>query len=81
MRRALASFDHATAAALAAVIRSYQLVLSPLLGRNCRYEPSCSQFAAEAVRRHGALHGGWMAARRILRCHPWGGPGGYDPVD
>ena len=61
------------------LIRSYQLVLSPMLPASCRYVPSCSAYAAEAVERYGAVRGGWMAARRIARCHPFR-PGGYDPV-
>lgn len=60
-------------------IRGYQLVLSPMLPRACRYEPSCSAYAIEALDRHGPLKGCWLALRRIARCHPWGGHG-YDPV-
>lgn len=60
-------------------ITAYQRVLSPLLPHACRFEPSCSSFAAEAIARHGVLRGVWMAARRIGRCHPFN-PGGYDPV-
>jgi hypothetical protein len=66
-------------AALTAPIRLYQWTLSPLLGVNCRYAPSCSEYAAEALATHGAIRGGWLAMRRIARCHPWGGSG-YDPV-
>lgn len=61
------------------LIRVYQLLLSPLLGSNCRFHPSCSHYAADALRTHGSLKGSWLALRRILRCHPWH-PGGYDPV-
>lgn len=61
------------------LIRGYQWLLSPLLGECCRYYPSCSQYAVEAIERHGCWRGGWLALRRLLRCHPWG-PGGYDPV-
>ncbi|HET7422003.1 MAG TPA: membrane protein insertion efficiency factor YidD [Gemmatimonadales bacterium] len=64
---------------LAGLIRGYQIVLSPLLPPSCRFHPSCSQYALEAVTRHGALKGGWLAARRLARCHPFH-PGGYDPV-
>lgn len=61
------------------LIRGYQLFLSPILPASCRYQPTCSQYALEAVERFGALKGGWLALRRIGRCHPWGGFG-YDPV-
>ena len=64
---------------LAALIRGYQAAISPLLPPSCRFHPSCSQYALEAVTRHGALRGGWLAARRLARCHPFH-PGGYDPV-
>ena len=62
-----------------AAIRLYQLLLAPLLGPACRYEPSCSRFAAEAIERHGLVRGSWLSARRLSRCHPLGGHG-YDPV-
>ncbi|MDX2193557.1 MAG: membrane protein insertion efficiency factor YidD [Gemmatimonadales bacterium] len=64
---------------LLGVIRAYQRVLSPLNPPVCRFHPSCSHFAAEAIERYGARRGGWMALKRLLRCHPWH-PGGYDPV-
>ncbi len=60
-------------------IRAYQLTASALVGRQCRYLPTCSDYAAEAVRRHGVWPGGWMAAARLCRCHPFGA-WGYDPV-
>lgn len=63
-----------------ALIRAYQFVVRPLLVGSCRFVPTCSEYAIEAVRRHGVLRGGWLGSRRILRCHPWGGAGGYDPV-
>ena len=64
---------------LVALIRLYRYALSPVLPRNCRYHPTCSAYAIEALERHGVARGGWLALRRILRCHPWGGQG-YDPV-
>ena len=66
-------------AALLGLIRLYQLTLSPWLGRQCRYEPTCSHYAAEALQRFGVRRGVWLAAKRIGRCHPWG-RSGYDPV-
>ena len=64
---------------LATLIRGYQRFVSPALPPSCRFHPSCSQYALEAVTRHGALKGGWLAARRLARCHPFN-PGGFDPV-
>ncbi len=64
---------------LRALIRSYQWFLSPLLGPNCRFHPTCSSYALEAIEQHGALRGSWLGVRRICRCHPWN-EGGYDPV-
>jgi putative membrane protein insertion efficiency factor len=61
------------------LVRGYQVVLSPLLPAACRYYPSCSAYAIEALERHGAWHGGWLSLRRIARCHPFRA-GGYDPV-
>ena len=65
--------------ALLGLIRLYQLTLSPWLGRQCRYEPTCSVYATEAIQRFGVRRGSWLAAKRLGRCHPWGGSG-YDPV-
>jgi len=62
-----------------AMIAFYQNCISPLLPPTCRYTPTCSQYAVEAIKKYGALKGGWLAFRRILRCHPFGGSG-YDPV-
>jgi uncharacterized protein len=64
---------------LLALIRFYQYVISPLLGRRCRFFPSCSEYAAEAVHKHGASKGAGLALKRLSRCHPWN-PGGFDPV-
>ena len=60
-------------------ISIYRYALSPLLGRNCRYSPSCSQYCVEALVRHDLFVGGWLGIKRLLRCHPWGGSG-FDPV-
>lgn len=64
---------------LRGLIRGYQLLLSPVMGNNCRFAPSCSAYAIDAIGRHGAGYGLWLGFRRILRCHPWN-DGGYDPV-
>jgi len=66
-------------ALLRAAIRAYQLLLSPLIGPRCRHLPSCSDYAREALERHGSARGSWLALRRLARCHPWG-TSGYDPV-
>jgi putative membrane protein insertion efficiency factor len=64
---------------LIVLIRGYQYLISPLLGHHCRFVPSCSRYAAEAIAAHGARRGLWLALKRISRCHPWHA-GGYDPV-
>jgi uncharacterized protein len=64
---------------LAGLIRGYQRLISPILPPSCRFHPSCSQYALEAVTRYGALKGSWLATRRLARCHPFH-PGGFDPV-
>jgi uncharacterized protein len=69
----------AAGALLALPIRAYRLLVSPLLPPSCRFLPTCSDYALEALRRHGAGSGLYLALRRLLRCHPWGGSG-YDPV-
>jgi len=64
---------------LLALIRAYRYLLSPWWGGSCRFTPSCSSYAMEAIERHGSVRGGWLALRRIARCHPWCA-GGFDPV-
>lgn len=64
---------------LKGLIRGYQLFISPLLGPRCRFTPTCSQYALEAIEKYGACKGSFLAIKRICRCHPWN-PGGYDPV-
>ncbi|MDA9163555.1 membrane protein insertion efficiency factor YidD [Rickettsiaceae bacterium] len=65
---------------LLGVIWFYQFFLSPWLGRNCKYDPTCSAYAKEAIERHGAFKGGWLGVKRILRCHTFSKSFGYDPV-
>jgi hypothetical protein len=64
---------------LLGLLRGYQYAIRPLLGANCRFYPSCSDYAHEAIDRHGPARGSWLALRRLLRCHPYH-PGGFDPV-
>ena len=64
---------------LIGLVRAYQYLISPLLGPRCRFSPSCSHYACEALARHGALKGGYLSVRRVLRCHPFN-HGGWDPV-
>lgn len=61
------------------LVKAYRYAVSPMLAPNCRFEPSCSCYAVEALERHGAVRGSWLAAKRVSRCHPWH-PGGFDPV-
>ncbi|MFT6773865.1 MAG: putative membrane protein insertion efficiency factor [Paracoccaceae bacterium] len=79
IRKALSLASRALVLALSAPIHGYRLLLSPLIGRNCRYHPTCSAYALQALARHGPIRGLWLAIWRILRCHPWGGMGD-DPV-
>jgi len=62
-----------------ALVHAYQLLLSPFFGGTCRFEPSCSQYAIDAINQHGPRRGGWLALRRVVKCHPFG-PHGLDPV-
>lgn len=62
-----------------ALIKAYKLLLSPILPPSCRYLPTCSDYSAQAIQKYGPFKGGWLAIKRIARCHPWGGHG-YDPV-
>jgi len=61
------------------IIRGYQLIISPLLGSNCRFMPTCSEYAMESLRSHGLIKGSYLTIKRIGKCHPWGGHG-YDPI-
>lgn len=70
---------HALSLPLRWLIRAYQLLISPLLGPRCRFYPSCSTYALQALETHGALHGSWLSLQRLCRCHPLN-PGGWDPV-
>lgn len=78
VRSVLTGLAHVPAWILIGAVRIYQLTLSPLVGQVCRFQPSCSHYFIEAVRKYGALRGGWKGVCRICRCHPWN-PGGYDP--
>ena len=79
MERAKAAISAVAVWLLSAPIHVYRYCISPMLGPSCRFTPTCSQYALEALRRHGPVKGLYLAVRRILRCHPWGGSG-YDPV-
>lgn len=78
-QRSRSVFRRLCAWPLIVVVRFYQLCISPLTPPACRFTPTCSQYALEALRKYGPLKGGWLALRRLARCHPWGGSG-YDPV-
>jgi hypothetical protein len=77
--RGSADAPSGAARVLMATLRGYRRFVSPLLPPACRFEPTCSEYTLEAVRRHGAARGAWLGVRRLARCHPWH-PGGYDPV-
>ncbi|MCQ2272319.1 MAG: membrane protein insertion efficiency factor YidD [Bacteroidales bacterium] len=72
-------FCKGLAAIMIFLIKAYQWTLSPLIGRQCRYQPTCSNYGLEAIRKHGPFKGGWLTLKRVLSCNPWGGSG-YDPV-
>jgi uncharacterized protein len=79
VRASLAALDRALSLALQGLVLLYRYLLSPVLPHGCRFAPSCSLYAIEALQVHGAIRGGWLALRRIVGCHPWGGSG-FDPV-
>jgi len=79
IRRVGAGIGRALNLPLIGLVRLYQWAVSPWLGTNCRFEPTCSEYMLGALRRFGPVRGTWLGLRRILRCHPWGGAG-YDPV-
>ncbi|XXK31729.1 membrane protein insertion efficiency factor YidD [Rhodobacteraceae bacterium nBUS_24] len=67
--------------AISLPIYAYRLLLSPWVGKNCRYDPTCSAYALQALQRHGAIKGSWLSLRRIMKCHPWGGSGADEVPD
>ena len=79
MRRLYQGFKDLLSKMLIGLIRLYQMTLSPLIGRACRYTPTCSNYGIEAIRKHGPFKGSWLTLKRVLSCNPWGGSG-YDPV-
>ena len=79
MRFLWETFKNLLGAIFILLIKIYQYFISPLTGASCRYTPTCSQYGAEAIKKHGAFKGGWLTIKRIARCNPWGGHG-HDPV-
>ena len=79
MKKVLSFIIKLPANILILLIKIYQYTLSPFIGRNCRYTPTCSNYGIEAIRKYGAIKGGWLTIKRIASCNPWGGSG-YDPV-
>jgi putative membrane protein insertion efficiency factor len=73
------AFSRALSWPLIGLVKLYRVTLSPWLGMNCRFQPTCSEYTIEALKKYGIFKGAWLAAKRIVRCHPWGGSG-YDPV-
>ena len=71
--------SRALASGFLALVRGYRMLISPFFGARCRYQPTCSAYAEESLARYGVAVGGWLAIKRIARCHPWGGSG-YDPL-
>ena len=79
MKKMFHWFSKGLAAIMIGFIKLYQWTLSPLIGRACRYTPTCSNYGLEAIRKYGPFKGGWLTLKRVLSCNPWGGSG-YDPV-
>lgn len=79
MRKLYKLFCKGLAAIMIGLIKLYQMTLSPLIGRACRYTPTCSNYGIEAIRKYGPFKGGWLTLKRVASCNPWGGSG-YDPV-
>lgn len=79
MKRIFQLFSKGLASVMIGLIKLYQWTLSPLIGRACRYTPTCSNYGMEAIRKYGPFKGGWLTLKRIISCNPWGGSG-YDPV-
>ncbi|MCQ2285068.1 MAG: membrane protein insertion efficiency factor YidD [Bacteroidales bacterium] len=79
MKKIWTLFCKGLAAIMIGFIKLYQWTLSPLIGRSCRYTPTCSNYGLEAIRKYGPFKGGWLTLKRIVSCNPWGGSG-YDPV-
>ncbi len=79
MKKVLNCFSKGLAAVMIALIKLYQYTLSPLIGKSCRYTPTCSAYGLEAIRKYGPFKGGWLTLKRVLSCNPWGGSG-FDPV-
>ena len=78
-RKLIGGFNRGLSWLMIAFIKAYQFTLSPLIGRSCRYQPTCSNYGIEAIRKYGPYKGFWLTLKRVLSCNPWGGSG-YDPV-